>query len=60
MVGLSRGVFERRRDVLGFKQREIAEDFLSAGARSEQVEDVFDPDAIRADRIAPRRRQDQR
>jgi hypothetical protein len=33
MISLPRGVFECRRDVLGFEQREIVEDLFTAGSR---------------------------
>lgn len=44
MVTLPRRKFERGRDILGFEQRVVAEDFLTAGTRGQQVEHS-DPDA---------------
>jgi hypothetical protein len=45
MIALSRRVFERGGNVSGFEQGVILENFLAAGAGSQEVEHVFDADA---------------
>src|SRR3984893_19129508 len=45
MIALPRRVFECRGNVSGFEQRVIFENFLAAGAGSQEVEHVLDADA---------------
>jgi hypothetical protein len=53
VVNLPRCIFERGRDVIGFEQRVIGENFLAAGTRGQQVEYVFDSAAKAAQARPP-------
>ena len=53
MVTLPRRKFERGGDIPGFEQCVVAEDFLTTGTRSQQVEHISDPDAQAAQARPP-------